>query len=62
MTSTDPAAWIGSGERKADAMDPGHAARIAATLGGPAPAAGDALPPLWQWAFFISTVDMDGLG
>ncbi|MGS1105493.1 FAS1-like dehydratase domain-containing protein [Achromobacter anxifer] len=62
MTSTDPAAWIGSGERKADAMDPGHAARIAATLGGPAPARGDALPPLWQWAFFISTVDMDGLG
>ena len=62
MTTTDPAAWIGSGERKADAMDPGHAARIAATLGGPAPAQGEALPPLWQWAFFISTVGMDGLG
>ncbi|WP_313388151.1 FAS1-like dehydratase domain-containing protein [Achromobacter aegrifaciens] len=62
MTSTDPAAWIGSGERRADAMDPGHAARIAATLGGPAPVQGDALPPLWQWAFFISTVDMGGLG
>ena len=62
MTSTDPAAWIGSGERKADAMDPGHAARIAATLGGAAPAQGEALPPLWQWAFFISTVGMDGLG
>lgn len=62
MTSTDPAAWIGSGERKADAMDPGHAARIAATLGGAAPAQGDALPPLWQWAFFISTVGIDGLG
>jgi len=62
MTSTDPAAWIGSGERKADAMDPGHAERIAATLGGAAPAQGEALPPLWQWAFFISTVGMDGLG
>lgn len=62
MTSTDPAAWIGSGERKADSMDPGHAARVAATLGGPVPAQGDALPPLWQWAFFISTVGMDGLG
>lgn len=62
MTSTDPAGWIGSGERKADAMDPGHAARIAATLGGAAPAEGEALPPLWQWAFFISTVGMDGLG
>ncbi|MGE8618973.1 MAG: itaconyl-CoA hydratase, partial [Achromobacter spanius] len=62
MTSTDPAAWIGSGERKPDAMDPGHAARIAATLGGVAPAQGEVLPPLWQWAFFISTVGMDGLG
>ncbi|SEK02207.1 MaoC family dehydratase N-terminal domain-containing protein [Achromobacter sp. NFACC18-2] len=62
MTSTDPAAWVGSGERKADAMDPGHAARIAATLGGPVPGQGDDLPPLWQWAFFISTVGMDGLG
>ncbi|WP_434645628.1 FAS1-like dehydratase domain-containing protein [Achromobacter piechaudii] len=62
MTSTDPAAWLGSGERKPDAMDPGHAARIAATLGGQAPGVGDALPPLWQWAFFISTVGMDGLG
>ncbi|KOQ20491.1 itaconyl-CoA hydratase, partial [Achromobacter xylosoxidans] len=62
MTSTDPAGWIGSGERQADALDPGHAARIAATLGGPAPAVGDPLPPLWQWAFFISTVAADGLG
>lgn len=62
MTSTDPAGWIGSGERQADALDPGHAARVAATLGGPAPAVGDPLPPLWQWAFFISTVAADGLG
>ena len=57
-----PAAWIGSSERLADALDPGHAARIAAALGGPAPARGDALPPLWQWAFFISAVGQDGLG
>ena len=62
MTSNDPAAWIGSSERLADALDPGHAARIAAALGGPAPARGDALPPLWQWAFFISAVGQDGLG
>ena len=43
MTSNDPAAWIGSSERLADALDPGHAARIAAALGGPAPARGDAV-------------------
>ena len=30
--------------------------------GRPAPARGDALPPLWQWAFFISAVSQDGLG
>ena len=34
MTSNDPAAWIGSSERLADALDPGHAARIAAALAG----------------------------
>lgn len=62
MTSTDPAAWIGSGERQADALDPGHAARIAATLGGPAPAPGEPLPPLWHWAFFVGAVGADGLG
>lgn len=54
--------WIGSTERMADALDPVHAARIAATLGVAAPAAGQALPPLWQWAYFIKTADMAGLG
>ena len=49
MTSTDPAGWIGSGERKADAMDPGHAARIAATLGGAA-----------YYAAFLATVERLG--
>lgn len=62
MSQTDPSAWIGSSERQADALDAGHAARVAATLGGPAPGNGDALPPLWQWAFFIKPVGLDGLG
>lgn len=62
MTSSDPVAWIGSGERVADNLDPMHAGRVAATLSAPAPAVGDALPPLWQWAFFISPVGLDGLG
>ncbi len=47
--------WIGSTERMADTLDPVHAARIAATLGVAAPAAGEPLPPLWQWAYFIRT-------
>ncbi|ARP96357.1 FAS1-like dehydratase domain-containing protein [Bordetella genomosp. 13] len=62
MTKPDPTAWIGSSERKADALDPGHAQRVAAALGAPAPAQGEPLPPLWQWAFFISAVDAEGLG
>lgn len=54
--------WIGSTECQPDSLDPLHAARIAATLGVPAPQAGQALPPLWQWAFFIKPVDAGGLG
>lgn len=54
--------WIGSTERFADTVDPVHAARIAATLGVPAPAAGDSLPPLWQWAYFIKHAEAAGLG
>lgn len=62
MTSPNPADWIGSSETVADNLDVGHAARIAATLSEPAPGVGDPLPPLWQWAFFIAPVGMDGLG
>lgn len=62
MNDANPADWIGSTERVADTLDPVHAARIAATLGEPAPAAGEALPPLWQWAYFIKAVESDGLG
>jgi len=62
MSSTDPMAWIGSGERVADALDPGHASRLAATLGVAAPVQGQPLPALWHWAFFINPADMGGLG
>jgi itaconyl-CoA hydratase/mesaconyl-C4 CoA hydratase len=37
-------------------MDPGHAARIAVTLGRPIPELGAVLPSLWHWAFFLETV------
>ncbi|MVW70124.1 MaoC family dehydratase N-terminal domain-containing protein [Bordetella sp. 15P40C-2] len=62
MTSPIPADWIGSSESVVDNLDVGHAARIAATLGEPAPAVGDELPALWQWAFFIKPVEADGIG
>lgn len=62
MTATSLAAWIGSSECVQDSLDPIAVGRVAATLGEPAPGAGQPLPPLWQWAFFISTVGLDGLG
>jgi itaconyl-CoA hydratase/mesaconyl-C4 CoA hydratase len=62
MTSPNPADWMGRSESFADNLDIGHAARIAATLGEPAPAVGDALPALWQWAFFIKPVGAEGIG
>lgn len=54
--------WIGKSQTTEDAIDLGHAARIAATLGEPAPAKGQALSSLWHWCFFLESVPMTGLG
>jgi itaconyl-CoA hydratase/mesaconyl-C4 CoA hydratase len=43
-------------------MDPGHAARIAVTLGRPIPELGAVLPALWHWAFFLETVPIAQTG
>jgi itaconyl-CoA hydratase/mesaconyl-C4 CoA hydratase len=62
MTSPDPAQWVGSSERSTDNLDVAHARRIAVTLDEAAPQAGDALPALWQWAYFMEPVGMRELG
>ena len=62
MNQPDPTAWIGRSETMPDGLDVTAVGRVTATLGGPQLKAGDPLPPLWQWAFFISTVPMDGVG
>lgn len=62
MNQPDPAAWIGRGETMADSLDATAVGRVTATLGGPVLNIGDPLPPLWQWAFFISAVPLDGVG
>lgn len=62
MNQPDQAAWIGRGETMADGLDATAVGRVTATLGGPALKIGDPLPPLWQWAFFISTAPLDGIG
>lgn len=60
--TTDLSGWIGKSRTVTDRMDPGHAACVAATLGDAAPAHGDALPPLWHWAFFLETVPLSMTG
>lgn len=54
--------WIGKSQTTEDAMDLGHVARIAATLGESTPQQGQPLPPLWHWCFFLESVPMTGLG
>ncbi len=62
MTQPDLSAWIGRSQTIEDAIDVGHAARIAATLGGPAPKAGEPLPLLWHWCYFLEGAPMQELG
>jgi len=56
MSTTDLSAWLGKSQTVVDRLDPNHAACIAVTLGEPVPALGDAIPPLWHWAYFLETV------
>ena len=56
MSTSDLSAWLGKSQTVVDRMDPGHAARIAVTLGCPIPELGAVLPSLWHWAFFLETV------
>ncbi|MCK9512392.1 MAG: itaconyl-CoA hydratase [Pigmentiphaga sp.] len=60
--AADPAAWIGRTETVADRLDGSLAERVAVTLEVAAPAAGDALPALWHWAFFQNPLPAAGLG
>jgi len=62
MSDVDLNAWIGRSQRVDDAMDVGHAQRIAATLGGPAPKVGEPLPLLWHWCYFLEGAPMQELG
>lgn len=54
--------WIGRSQTTVDAIDVGHTARLAATLGEAAPGKGESLPELWHWCFFLEAVGMDALG
>jgi len=69
MTETVPdfREWIGRTETVHDGLSPEQARRVAATLDDRATGveAGNPLPPLWQWCYFLphawqSTLDVDG--
>ncbi|WP_152208038.1 FAS1-like dehydratase domain-containing protein [Marinobacter changyiensis] len=57
-----PEDWIGKQESCVDALDTSLASRIAAMLARPFPREGDALAPLWHWAFFQIPVPPSGTG
>ena len=58
------AAWKGRQETIDDIVTPFPVAGLAATLDrdDPAPKAGDALPPLWHWLYFLPTARHRQLG
>lgn len=62
MTDAALSAWIGRSEEVHDQLSRNLVMRVAATLGEETPAHGEALPPLWHWAFFQNPVAESGLG
>ncbi|HCF0323197.1 TPA: itaconyl-CoA hydratase, partial [Pseudomonas aeruginosa] len=52
MSESAFAPWIGRQEETHDQLSRNLVKRIAATFGELTPAHGEALPPLWHWAFF----------
>lgn len=66
-TTPDFREWIGRTEVVQDGLSPEHARRAAATFDDAVTgvAAGNPLPPLWQWCYFLpfaqqSALDVDG--
>ncbi len=59
----DLGAWVGRSEEIADDLSPWPATAAAAMLDAPslAPADGGALPPLWQWFYFLSVTPQSRL-
>lgn len=56
--------WVGRSEQRRDTIDAGRTQALQATLddGEPPLHPGDALPPLWHWAYFWSLAPTASLG
>jgi len=64
LSSTELQDWIGRTETRQDQVTPWPLEALAATLDrdDPAPRAGDAVPPLWHWLYFLPTERQSELG
>ncbi|HEY1026065.1 MAG TPA: MaoC family dehydratase N-terminal domain-containing protein [Pseudomonas sp.] len=62
MSDSAVSAWIGRSEEAHDQLSRNLVKRIAATFGETTPAHGEALPPLWHWAFFQEPLSENLLG
>lgn len=62
MNTTDHAAWLQRSITASSNIDVEHAARVALALNCNAPAVNEPLPWLWQWAFFVDSVNTADLG
>ncbi|ETD69722.1 itaconyl-CoA hydratase [Pelistega indica] len=54
--------WIGKQESCREIISSSHVKKIALSLNAPIPQEGEALPFLWQWAFFINPLPLNELG
>ncbi len=62
MSDSSPTDWLGQSTLSRQHIAPLLVERIAATFGQPCPAPGQALPPLWHWAFFQPAEAPEALG
>ncbi|TCT09624.1 FAS1-like dehydratase domain-containing protein [Paralcaligenes ureilyticus] len=62
MTSSDYSSWLNRSITIASPLDAEHAKRVALALNVSAPLAGEPLPWLWQWAFFVDSTTTSEIG
>src|SRR5436190_10822686 len=64
MTNIDWQPWVGRTESHRDVVTPTPLAALAAALDrdGPPAAAGDALPRLWHWVYFLPLYRQSQIG
>src|ERR1700746_1118927 len=64
LNINDLRGWIGRTESQIDEVNPGPIAALSATLDrdDPFPRAGDPLPPLWHWLYFLPIPRQSELG